>query len=141
MKQAQSILILAFLDNVKSGLISGRDNSSGPVTLQQMATALQEILNGEDTDKALQIERQAGQPRDIENIKLASLIHQQRKAGEYWSVVAHNVNEWLENEGLKPRKLDHLKTLYSRNRDWLKQRDEINQIVKMVQQDIQQRQK
>jgi hypothetical protein len=41
MKRAQSNLIDAFLVNVKKDLISGRDDSSGPVTLQQMVDALQ----------------------------------------------------------------------------------------------------
>jgi len=140
MKRAQSMLIDSFLLHVKKEYITGLENSSGPLVLDQIVAALQDILNGEDTDKALHIERQRGQPRDIENIKLALLIHQQRKAGEKWSVVELIANKWLKNEGLNARKLDVLKTLYSRNRDWLQRRDDIELMVKMVQQDIQQQQ-
>jgi hypothetical protein len=88
----------------------------------------------------LHIERQSGQPRNIENIKLAILIHQQRKAGEKWSVVELIANEWLESDGQKRRKLDHLKSVYRRNRDWLQRRDSIELMVKKVQQDIQHQQ-
>ena len=139
MKRAKSRLIDIFLSHVKSGLISGRDDSSGPEVLQEMVTTLQDILNGEDTDKALHIERLPGKPPDVETIKRAILIHQQRKAGEKWSVVELVVNSWLKSEGREPLSLERMRAIYKQHGGWLRQRDDIEEMVKMVQQDIQQR--
>ena len=57
MKNAHSNLLDAFLFNVKTGLLTGREGTSGPVILQQIAEALQSILNGVNPDIATETEK------------------------------------------------------------------------------------
>jgi len=122
-------MIKAFMTEVKRGLISGRDNSSAPEVLQEMVAALQDILKGEDTDKALQIERQAGGPTEWKTIALACLVHQHRKAGDKWAVVELKVNKWLRIQGFDSLSERRLTTIYKDNLDWLQRRESIADMV------------
>jgi hypothetical protein len=138
-KRAKSDLIDIFLRDVKQGNVSGRGGSSGPEILRLMVAALQGILDGKETDQVLQIERQPGQPPNVENIKLAILIHQQRKVGEKWSVVELIANDWLKSEDLEPLSLARIRAIYKQHRSWLQQRDDIELMAKKTQQATQQR--
>ena len=81
-----------------------------------MVAALQDILQGENPDKALAIKRQRGQPLNADTIMTAWLIYQCRQAGDYWSVVDCKVNEWLKDRGSKPISVSRMKAIHKENR-------------------------
>ena len=132
MKRAKSNLIESFLLHVEKEYITGLDDSSGPLVLERMVTALQDILKGEDSDKALAIKRQRGQPLNVETIMLALFIYQCRQAGDYWSVVENKVNKWLEDRGSKPISLSWMKAIHKENSGWISTRDTIVNMVDLV---------
>jgi hypothetical protein len=100
MKRAKSMLIDSFLFHIKKEYITGLENSSGPLVLERIVDALQDILNGEDPDKALQIKRGAGNPaKEERNLTIAKIMRAFEKAGEKKTAGYAEVNTWLKATG------------------------------------------
>lgn len=125
MKRAKSDLIDAFLINVRKGLITGREDSSGPVVIEQMVAALEAIKAGSDPDTALKITRSAGQPADPENLLLAFYIHKLRTAGDSWATVEFLANEWLGQQGRQRVTGTRLKRLYKQHQTTIRRHEDI----------------
>ena len=129
MKRAQSHLIDMFLADVKSGLIIGKENSSGPIALQEMADALQSVLDGADTDEALQIKRVAGKPAEDKNFAVALIMHdhkEDRKPGAY-------ANDWLEKSGYETLSDTRLREIYKQHREKIERLESIKEMIEKTQ--------
>ena len=140
MKRSKSMLIDAFLIHVKQGLINGRADSSGPEVLREMVDALREVLKGEDPDKALHIERQAGGPSDDRNYTVALIIHAHRKAGDKLVVAEAYANEWLEKTGHKRLSSRRLRAIWGQHRARIERLESIALMVEKTQQALQRHQ-
>lgn len=132
MKQAQSNLLEQFLHHVERGLIQGRDDSSGQAVLLRMAEALQAVQAGVDPDQALGIERAPGQPRDGNNVALAYLVHEYRKAGDKWATVELLANDWLRNSGRETLSLPRLKAIYKQHVRAIEQREQVAAMIARI---------
>lgn len=134
MKRAKSRLIDSFLLHVEKEYITGRENSSGPEVLQEMVAALQDILNGEDTDKALHIERQAGGPSDERNFIVAMIMHAHYRADDKLVVAEGYANEWLEKTGYKRLSGRRLRDIWGQHRAEIERRESIAEMIKAIEQ-------
>jgi hypothetical protein len=132
MKPAQSDLILSFLLNVDKGLITGKDNSSGPGTLERTAVALREILDGAEPDKALEISRTGGTPPASITPALAYKIHEWRSADEKWVVIEKLASEWLAENGRDPLTASRLKKIHKKHLESLQRFDGIKRMQSLT---------
>ena len=137
MKPAQSHLIEIFLENVKSGLISGKEikgeqYTSGPEVLQLMVDALQDILDGKKTpQQALKIKRAAGQPAEDKNFTVALIMHAHRKAKD--KKPGAYANDWLEKSGEKTLSDRRLREIYKQHREKIEQLESIKEMIEKTQ--------
>jgi hypothetical protein len=134
MKRAKSDLIDAFLVNVRKGLVSGREGSSGPVILQRMAEALEAIRDGANPNKALQVKRSAGGPAEPDNLPLAFRIHQLRQARENWAVVEIVANEWLAERGRDAVTQTRMKQIYKQHRATVEMHESLARMMELTNQ-------
>jgi hypothetical protein len=136
MKPAESRLIKTFLLNVKEGNVTGLERSSGPTILDKITKALQAILDGEEPETALDIERKAGQPSEDRNFIVAYIIRDQRKKGEKAAVAHLEANNWLIKEGYRDKKLSdkRLRVIYNQHKAQLVQRETIELMLQKTEQ-------
>jgi hypothetical protein len=134
MKPAESRLIKTFLLNVKEGNVTGLERSSGPTILDKITKALQAILDGEEPETALDIERKAGQPSEDRNFIVAYIIRDQRKKDEKAAVAHYYANKWLKESGHKTLSDKRLREIYNQHKAQLVQRETIELMLKKTEQ-------
>ena len=141
MKQADSRLIKTFLFNVKEGnIISKTKNeeglcveSGGQVYLDKLTEALQAILDGEEPDTALKIERSAGQPSDPRNLTLALIMRSHVKNGRKNIDAAElDAKNWLESMGHKKLSSRRLRVIREQHKSTIEQMESYTEIKKML---------
>jgi hypothetical protein len=118
MKAPHSNLIEAFLFNVEHGYIVGHESTSGPAVLTKLCEALGVILEGEDADVALEVERKRGSPSHDRNFILALIMRAQLNNGESVAFAEGSANDWLEDRGesyLSSRRLREIRNQYAKD--------------------------
>lgn len=92
-------------------------NSDAKESLWQIVDALDKILDGDNPDDALNIERTVGQSPDSEkNFLIACKIHMLKEEEENWEVITQLVNELLSKKGYQSLSQSRLKNLYKEQR-------------------------
>ena len=116
-RRCRSGMITEFISHAARGRIMPEPNSDAKESLWQMVDALHKILDGDNPDDALDIERTVGQsPNTLKNFLIAHKIQTLKEKGENWEVITRLVNELLSKEGYQALSQSRLKNLYEEQR-------------------------
>lgn len=106
-------MITEFISHAARGRIAPEPNSDAKASLWQIVDALAKILDGDNPDGALDIERTVGQsPNSEKNFLIACKIHMLKEEGENWEVITQLVNELLSKKGYQSLSQSRLKNIY-----------------------------
>lgn len=94
-----------------------REAANQQAILARLTEALQSILDGENPDEALALQRQKGPAANPETLHLAMLMEIARQRGDNWSTIEHLVNDLLlPRSGRAPLSPARLKNIHGTNK-------------------------
>lgn len=125
----EAILIEQFLSNVDAGLIVGRENSSGPIVLENVRKALRSVLDGMDPDEALRVVRGRGADQESYTLPLAILVDRWRREGDTWAVVEVRAKRWMQQVGFRPLSLSRIKAIHKEQAAGIERRRSIQRLL------------